>query len=85
MRGWFSFNCGGEVTANRKLGFVTNPRIITGAMIMNHFLAYLLRSRGMLLLAVLSIVLYFTTVLFSTIICYFSKLYPGFLEVSDFI
>ena len=81
MRGWFSFDCGGEVTTNTKLRFVKNRRIITGAMILNHFLAYLLRSRG----AVLSIVLYLTTVLFSTIICYFSKPYPGFLEVSDFI
>ena len=60
-----------------------NRHIITGTMILNHFLAYLFRLQGMLLPAVLSIILYFTKVLFSTVICYFSKPYPGFLEVSD--
>ena len=64
---------------------VTNRPIITGARNSNYFLAYLFRLRNMVLSSTLSLVFYSTTVLLSTILRYFSKRYPGFLEVSDFM
>ena len=73
------------MTANRKLIRYESTYYYTAAMNSNNFLAYLFRSRNMVLSSVSSLVFYSTTVLLSTIFCFSLKLHPGFLEVSDFM